>query len=417
MMLFHPTDTLRMSKKLHIGSLNIHGNFVEKCKYVEFISLVCKHDMFFVQESWLNNEAIPRIVGYDAFRSDRNNKKVTKGSGGVLIYFKNTLHKFLTKIPSASSDSLWVKLDKHGFDLASDIYICCSYIVPRPSLYFQPHNEVDKMTILCNEISHYKSRGEVILMGDLNSRVAQSQENHETFNDEYDQYANVLDTSHTIEVAQRHNMDKSPNQNGNDLMHIINDSHMFILNGRCPGDLSGKFTYHGPNGSSSIDLCIVSDTMYNRILYFQVLEPQWFTDHCPISVALKTNRCIEQQKNDTHINPCNKLKWSPEHEQVFMSNMSSVETRERLRTFLSVTLTDVDEATSYLSNVLTDSIPESAIQGYTPKLKYQGDNYRENYNPNIQIAKREFKQRRRQFTDNLKDKNTRLLPRRNINLF
>ena len=63
-----------MSKKLHIGSLNINGDFVKKCKYVEFRDLVLRHDIFLVQESWLKMEAIPQIQGYDSFRSDRKSK-------------------------------------------------------------------------------------------------------------------------------------------------------------------------------------------------------------------------------------------------------------------------------------------------------------------------------------------------------
>ena len=35
-----------MSKKLHIGSVNINGDFVKKCKYVEFRDLVLRHDIF-----------------------------------------------------------------------------------------------------------------------------------------------------------------------------------------------------------------------------------------------------------------------------------------------------------------------------------------------------------------------------------
>ena len=46
---------------------------------------------------------------------------------------------------------------------------------------------------------------------------------------------------------------------------------------------------------------------------------------------------------------------------------------------------------------------------YTNNQKYQGNNFRDDFNPSVQSAKRQFKQARRQFTSNLNDANRRLI--------
>ena len=405
-----------MSKKLHIGSLNINGDFVKKCKYVEFRDLVLRHDIFLVQESWLKMEAIPQIQGYDSFRSDRKSKSDNgKGSGGVLVYFRNSMHKYITKIPSTSADCLWLKLDKYGFGLARDYYICCTYIVPRNSIYFQPPNQTDKLQLLCNEIIHFKPRGSVILIGDFNSRVAEIQEQHTNFMDTYQHQYPELDndeTNNMYNVLYRHNMDKNTNQNGTDLSRILNDSHMYIINGRCNGDLNGSYTYHGPNGSSAIDLCITSDNTFNQTLYFKVLDPVWYSDHCPISLAIKVNRkqTPRPQADGGNISPISKRLWNIENEQAFVSRMSSRNIQIRLTHFKTLDSVSSDEATTIFSNILTNAASDCNIKQTTPNNKtYQGDNYRQDFNPAIQSAKRDFKKCRRQFCNNVHDVNKRIL--------
>ena len=189
-------------------------------------------NLFLVQESWLKMEAIPQIQGYDSFRSDRESKSDNgKGSGGDLVYFRNSMHKYITKIPSA--DCLWLKLDKYGFGLARYYYICCTYRVPYCSPEFHIHvlstpNQTDKLQLLCNEIIHFKPRGGVILIGDFNSRDAEIQEQHTKFMDTYQHQYPELDndeTNNMYNVLHRHNMDKYTNQNGTELIRILNDSH------------------------------------------------------------------------------------------------------------------------------------------------------------------------------------------------
>ena len=84
--------------------------------------------------------------------------------------FRDPLQAGLTKLNSMNRDCLWVKLDKHFFGLDTDIYMCNAYIVPRDSPYFT-HQDTDVMSILRQEINKYALMGDILLIGDLNSRI------------------------------------------------------------------------------------------------------------------------------------------------------------------------------------------------------------------------------------------------------
>ena len=70
-------------------------------------------------------------------------------------------------------------------------------------------------------------------------------------------------------------------------MEKLNAVSLYILNGRSPGDLTGKFTCHKYNGISAVDYFIIEKNMFQNVIYMDVLETPWFTDHCPISLTLK----------------------------------------------------------------------------------------------------------------------------------
>ena len=66
------------------------------------------------------------------------------------------------------------------------------------------------------------------------------------------------------------------------------------LSGRKLGDTSGKLTCHEFNGSSTVDLSIFSWDFYDKIQYFRVLDPVWFSDHCPIEMSLRIGHNMDQ---------------------------------------------------------------------------------------------------------------------------
>ena len=81
-------------------------------------------------------------------------------------------------------------------------------------------------------------------------------------------------------------------------MELLNKSSLLSLNGRKLGDTSGKLTCHEFNGSSTVDLSIVSRDLCDKIQYFRVLDPVWFSDHCPIEMSLRIGHNMSQMPID-----------------------------------------------------------------------------------------------------------------------
>ena len=89
-------------------------------------------------------------------------------------------------------------------------------------------------------------------------------------------------------------MHPSTNQSGKKLMDLLNESSLISLNGRKLGDTSGKLTCHQYNGSSTVDLNIVSWDLYDKVQYFRVLDPVWYSDHCPVEMSLSIGHILNQ---------------------------------------------------------------------------------------------------------------------------
>ena len=87
----------------------------------------------------------------------------------------------------------------------------------------------------------------------MNSRTGIKQEQWVDINTTSDD-GNVDCTN--LDVPIRFCQDTKCHSYGTKLIEILNQCHLLIVNGRVPGDLLGRNTYHGYNGSSCIDLSI-----------------------------------------------------------------------------------------------------------------------------------------------------------------
>ena len=80
--------------------------------YPEFTVMIQKYDLFFVTETKLDSMDIISIDGY-TFRSKPRKQKFIRKSGGLGVFFKNNLDKYIEIINTESDYILWVKLDKN----------------------------------------------------------------------------------------------------------------------------------------------------------------------------------------------------------------------------------------------------------------------------------------------------------------
>ena len=127
-------------------------------------------------------------------------------------------------------------------------------------------------------------------------------------------------------------MDPISNQSEKQLMELLNESSFLSLDERKLGDTSGKLTCHELNGSSTVDLSIISSDLYDKIQYFRVLDPVWFSDHCPIEMSLRIGHNMDQMPIDRNefIELEQDLQWSEEGSFCFSKMLGSKPIQDRL---------------------------------------------------------------------------------------
>ena len=116
-----------------------------------------------------------------------------------------------------------------------------------------------------------------------------------SFIDEHDNRDEIFES---VDIPTRNSSDQGKNSSGKRLIEIMSDANLLCLNGRKLGDTIGRLTCHEYNGSSTVDLALCSWDIYNQIQYFKVLDPVWYSDHCPIQLTIQTENFFEDQPID-----------------------------------------------------------------------------------------------------------------------
>ena len=257
---------------------NINGLSCEKMVDIQMIIADSNADIFILSETWLKSSLGYNIDihGYKSFNFPRPTKhrKARRNSGGLLLYVKPSLCKYL-EIVKSYRDRIWLKLKKSPPHISEDIFLCVTYISPLDSsshcLYDPPWPDLQ------SEIAHFNQLGGIILIGDLNARIATFQSN-----------------SMSLALpGERTSKDQKVNSYGLELMSLCMGSNLTICNGSYPPDYSvGAYTCHTTMGSSCVDYAIVDDSLAQLIQSFEVESLQAFSDHCPISLSISIGKSL-----------------------------------------------------------------------------------------------------------------------------
>jgi exonuclease III len=154
----HKTDSIT------IGFINVCGL---KSKFIspDFEDYISEHDVVCCCETKLATDDVINVDGYSFFQKSR--KIVKRSSGGVAIFIKNELCKFISILETDSDFSLWFKCDKILTGYPHDTLYCVVYIPPENSNYSSlslfDNLEEDFLSIHNNE--------SVCILGDFNSRT------------------------------------------------------------------------------------------------------------------------------------------------------------------------------------------------------------------------------------------------------
>ncbi|CAG2193071.1 unnamed protein product [Mytilus edulis] len=342
-----------MKTNLSIGSWNIQG-LGGKLEDDYFLSSL-KYDINILMETWKGADSSTNIVNFNYVQKSRKKKLRSKRySGGIIVYYKSTLHKGISEVLNVtkSDNRLWLKLDKFFFGLKKDIYVCACYIPPLSSTYFN-----DDFILLENEISKLSSKGNILIIGDLNARVS----NHLDFisdeNNIHDDLLNLLPDDYLGDShIYRNSLDKVLNPHGKQLIDLCIASRLRILNGRFVGDLFGNVTCYKHNGSSTVDYALSDMDLMSSIEYFYIGEPTYLSDHVPISVILKCNICHTEHKSHKNFTQIGvKYRWENTSRDKMIEVLGENFIKQQIRDFedsqFEQTFSGIDKATSDIKNI------------------------------------------------------------------
>jgi len=143
-------------------------------------------------------------------------------------------------------------LDKDFFNFERDIYTCLIYNPPVQSLVTQSLIYKSILDLLNESIEKFKKIGDILLCGDFNARVGNDNDFISNDNNQCNpSYLNYTGDSANIRITQ----DKVIA-----LLDLCIGHNLRILNGRLAGDSIGILTCFTPNGSSTVDYSIVSES-------------------------------------------------------------------------------------------------------------------------------------------------------------
>ena len=275
---------------LSIGYHNVEGlhHAVLGCKIHEYIAL--NNDIEILAETWSECETCRKTLSVGEYKIITNIEPVKKGvrgrkSGGIRILCKSYFEKHL-KVIKTTEKYAWLEIDKNIFHGMSDnVMLCAIYSQPYKSTYYSD----DAWDELEEDIVKLTSNGKPFaIIGDMNGRVGEESEFHSVNKHDHEQDPSLLYTSRSISETPRNNCDKKdPCYVGRMILELCKSYDMQIGNGRTKGDFMGNFTHHNKNtGQSTVDLALISDSLFTKINDLQVLPQPVFSDHCKIILTI-----------------------------------------------------------------------------------------------------------------------------------
>ena len=295
---------------LSFGAWNVGGT-KKHASDPDFVQLLSKHDLIVLGETFADDDSA-HFQGFKCINVYRKkkHKNAKRNSGGVSVLINREISKFVTVVRVTAEHLIWVKVDRSLTGYPSNLFVCCLYIPPNGSPYYENYPNLDLFKSLTHDIGDFSKLGHILLMGDFNARLGKKQDipSQEKF-DIFDTNNNVPPA---IEAPPRNSMDSTSNVWGTKLLDLCNLCNLCTLNGRTLGDTSGRFTCFTGNGYSQIDLALVDQDMLSNIVSFSVHDLTEFSCHCLIETLIKCTP-FSPQASPENLNSLKftKYTWDP----------------------------------------------------------------------------------------------------------
>lgn len=257
--------------EIHISSWNAQGLSLNKQLELGVILETYKVDIIAIQESW-ENKPIKCIDNTGVYKWLGKPREGDIMHGGVGFYVHENIIPYVQIITESNySEALWIKLQ--GNKSICNTYLASIYI-PTQNISTDKRNEY--FNNLLHDICYFKTKGNIILMGDFNARVGRSA----VINDNISKFG-----------------EERKNRNGNMLIQFLRKNNLYSLNNRNT-ERTEYTRYDKVTGERSVlDYIIVDQDMYEHFKYFEVIQEDLLSDHYVLRATL--NRCTEIGKTIT----------------------------------------------------------------------------------------------------------------------
>ena len=350
-----------MSPQISFSTWNINGiiNKVlgDKTNNKDFVEAISNIDFILLTETWNNlNINIPGFETIHSTLAKSLSKTACRQSGGISLLYKTKFRDFVSTVKK-TKNFLWCKISKRILNCDTDLYICGTYIPPEKSKYF----DQEIFEELENDITHFSSKGNLIILGDLNARTAKLAD---YVSNEGNKHINDI-SEHSLCPQQRQNFDSSINNHGKKLIEICKSCDLRILNGRALGDSLGRPTFHGPKGTSAVDYIICSQNLLQDTKHLVVKPPTYLSDHSQIiawlDIQIEKNEPNHQNNTKTNLIrlPLQYI-WSHNSKELFTKELKSKEIKTKLEQFLDNDFPDNKDGTNQCVNQFQNIILEAS---------------------------------------------------------
>lgn len=349
---------------LAIASWNING-LHDKVQDDAFIRKFDNHDIVFLSETHLNDNEGINVPGFRCHQFNLYKQKSNgKIDGGIAMLCRLHLSQGITVVDKSNPDYVWFRLEKSFFGLENNLYICAAYLPHENSCYIT-QSENDVLDSLELDIGKYAQDGYILIIGDLNARTSTISDHitHDQDNSLVDGQSYIIDEN----ISCRKNQDTVINRRGTRLGELCVQCRIRILNGRTLGDTQGHFTCHRPQGSSTIDYMIMSEELLHRVQYFQVHSKLDLSDHCMISMQMRSHINRLFTTNTITMSPMpTTFKWDENSIQRYQDALTDTYIYTQLQKLTNYphdnTEQNTDTAVQMLNNALLQAASKSLLE-------------------------------------------------------
>ena len=288
-------------------------------------------DVLLVNETWLGDSFPFPTPGFTVHNVPRppGNPNAPHHFGGVAMLVRNSLN-IQASIWKASSQLgyMWLRLPTATID-DKDLYLATIYLPPELSTFYTQTGVSSESVLeaLTNDICVIQNRGGRILIGgDLNAHTGNALDVADVGElvDLLDEADLVLESDLPQSIPPRRNSHtKKLNRHGRLILDLCKGCELLILNGRCEGDLEGKYTLHSYNGGlSTVDYFLGSAALLAQVVKLEVLDKRPESDHCPVLLQVKIKHSpIPSRTCSVRLTQLPKLHYDKERAPEFVESL------------------------------------------------------------------------------------------------